>query len=201
MEINEVLQAIVSLFNISSHIRDVKFDAVISMPGLGELERVMYAEEIRSKNRIPWLIISGMNEKEKTFIQIDPYSLYFPPFGFTNTDNIVCQKIAGNTRDQAMWVINQLMNKKIKKAILVTSPWHLLRNYMTTIKVIKDKKSDIKIYPIGANIPLYKKVPEYDKQGYEFIEGEINKIYDYQEKGHIISFKELKEYINFILEE
>jgi len=97
----------------------------------------LYKESFSDK-----IVISGNNIREDILKANDNYLLeikkWFLDHG-VKKENIIIEDKSLNTLEQAINVIKIAKEKKWEKLILVTSPYHLLRVYLTFIRQIKDQ--------------------------------------------------------------
>ncbi len=99
-----------------------------------------------------------------------------------------------NTYEEAEDVMKMAKEKKWKKIILVTSHFHQPRAYLTILMAMK--KQNIKIEIINApvrNSSWFKKV-FLGKNRMELLNGEFEKIKEYEKKGHLLSPREAIKY-------
>lgn len=97
------------------------------------------------------------------------------------------------TRDQAVEVMQIVQKKGWKRVILVASNYHQLRAFMTFLKAMKEQGLQIEI----INAPA-RDLKWFEETGWgtriDLLETEIDKIEQYQKKGHVVSYEEALEY-------
>ena len=107
--------------------------------------------------------------------------------------NILIDSISLNTRDQAVNIFRIAKDKGWKKLILVGSPDHQFRAYLTFLKPILDENSDIVIINAPAkNLPWFKE--EIWGSQFNRLEQEFDRIEKYSRSGHLVSIEDALNY-------
>lgn len=129
----------VKLFNMISRQKPKKADVIVFLQG-DRLDRAEKVLELYKNGFASKVVITGNNERVKEFNDsyLSEIKEYFLSQGVPEKSIIIDNK-ALNTLDQANNVIKIAKEKKWKKLIIVTSPYHILRAYLTFIKQIKSQ--------------------------------------------------------------
>jgi len=156
-------------------------DAIVCLEGDGQ-NRTEKALELFQQGFAPLIIVSGSYDNPPFSIVAKKMADYLVKKKVPK-EKIIIEKNSQNTREQAEEVFKIIVEKKIKKIILVASEFHQLRAYLTFLKAMEDLGSKIVI----VNVPAEDKYKE-------LFDAELKKIKEYQKKGHIIDFKKVLEY-------
>ena len=108
-------------------------------------------------------------------------------------DCILLDSISMNTRDQAVNILRIAKDKGWDKLILIGSPDHQFRAYLTFLKSILEDNSDVIIMNAPArNLPWFKE----EVWGAQFcrLEQEFDRIEKYTRLGHLATIEEALNY-------
>lgn len=107
---------------------------------------------------------------------------------------IVVEAESLNTREQAVAVMNIIREKKWKSIILVASPFHQLRAYLTFLQAMREARMKVVIRNSPArSLPWFRKTA-LGKSRVELAAEEARKIIVYARKGHLVSFSDALAY-------
>lgn len=106
---------------------------------------------------------------------------------------LLYEGVSTNTREQAVEVVKMAIDRSWEKLILVASPEHQLRAYLTFLREILDKSPDLILYNSPAlGLPWCKK-QDWGVRA-DRVEAEFDRIDRYFKQGHLASFKEAIDY-------
>ncbi|HLB95736.1 MAG TPA: hypothetical protein VJK26_02430 [Patescibacteria group bacterium] len=185
----------------------ISTDALVVFPGLvGEYWRVWDAIihwEVGREAR--HFLIAGeyphTDYREKDLIGLEIENLKKPPFRLKRTKGVHIQPFAENTKVQAEWACELLARLGALSVILFASPFHLVRCYLTLLKVWQERNLEpIIIVPSPTIVSPGTIIPEMAADSWALFPGEVWRINDYQEKGWIASLRELKDYLEWLYE-
>lgn len=167
-------------------------DAIILLEGDGA-NRYSYAAELYLHNYAARVVFSGgvTNYAYGSF----PFSDIQPLLLQAGVPDgaIVHEARSQNTREQAVEVITMALNNGWKKLILVASPEHQLRAYLTFMRELLDRYPTLILY----NAPV-KKLTWFSDEGwgsrFNRLELEFQRIEQYQTMGHLANYREIIEY-------
>lgn len=106
-----------------------------------------------------------------------------------------------NTLTEAEAVIRFAMQSNIKSIIVSAAPFHQIRAFITTVRVALAEYPELKIYSIPGT-PLSWNECVTHSQGLlkakrsDLIAGEFERIENYYQKGDLISFKKVLDYLD-----
>lgn len=106
---------------------------------------------------------------------------------------IILEEVSKNTREQAIEIVNMMIEKSWKRMILVGSHYHQYRAYLTFLRVIKDKSSGLVVYNAPARDLPWFLDPGWGKR-IDLLDNELSKIEEYRRFDHIASFESALEY-------
>jgi uncharacterized SAM-binding protein YcdF (DUF218 family) len=133
-------------------------DAVIFLQG-DQLDRAQKVVGLYRNGFAPRVLITGNNDligRGKRNEEND-YHLDMLKTALTENhipeDAIAVDSSSMNTKEQAIFAIDWAQKQKYKKMLVVTSPFHILRAYLTFLKQINDKKWNGEIVMQAADLP------------------------------------------------
>jgi len=176
-------------------------DALSTFAGLGEDIRVIqptrkYWEHKNTKNR--FFLIAGHNKAEETWSLLSEKTLAQKPFSIKKFDGVHIKTHCKITPDQAKWTIKKIKELGITSCGVVATPFFLLRAYITTIQEMHNANIKIPIIPIPVFVSPKSAVPESKISAWDMMQGEIERIHAYQGKEDLISYKDFREYIDWL---
>ena len=184
--------------------RERNCEALLVYPGMGETWRV--EEIIRAWNPprsscVKYLLIAGTEWHKETTAVRPPIveNLKKPPYYLMDTCGVHAQYHARHTKDQAEWVVARVQELEIKSLALYVSPYHLLRAYLTLLKTfINQKVERIPMIPVPVAISPAKIIPETGTDAWSMVQGEMDRIKVYQQKGDVATLEELQDYLKWL---
>ncbi len=172
-----------------------KSDIAVLLEGDGFF-RIQKAVELYHKGMVNKIVFSGnvINKEYGSypFNEVKPYILE----ECVPEDDIIHENISLNTRQQAIEVVRLALENKWKKLVLVASPEHQYRAYLTFLREVLDTNSGLIIYNVPArNLNWF--VDSGWGTRYERLCGEFERIEKYSALGHLASAEEVVEYQNW----
>ncbi len=152
-------------------------DAVICFPGEEENIRQDFAQRLVDELRM---------DKPGAFFLVAGFG---PGHNSYRIDGAIQQGVANNTLDQVVWAVEKMSQLSIRKAIIVTATYHMLRAYLTMLHQINMQNFSASLFPapvLPINIFFEK----------DRMEAEIQRIKIYQEKGDVSSLEALLMYLS-----
>jgi hypothetical protein len=188
-----------SLVNFISSIPNsllYRVEAFAVLPGMGEDWRLIQAIQKWQSNNYATthFFIAGFNQSEKTTTATDLRILSLPPFNLRINDPVYSQLEAGNTKEQAEWVLSMAKECDVRSLAIFAPSYHMPRAYLTFLKTFLKNNFRIVLVPAPVFIPPDRIIPESEIDSWEMFPGEIRRIRAYQEKGDVATLGELKEY-------
>lgn len=167
-------------------------DAIILLEGDG-FNRIKKAADLYHNGYAPKIVFSGgaLNYDYGSFPASDILP-HLHRLGIPEKD-IIVESRSKHTQAQAIEFLKLAQENSWHRAILVASPDHQYRAYLTFLKQILNLKFDFILFNSPANnLPWYKSSTwgaPIDRIEQEFI-----KIEEYKTKGHIASFEDALQY-------
>lgn len=103
-------------------------------------------------------------------------------------DTIYCEGNAQNTRAEAIRAMELSKERGWRNLLIVTSPHHQYRAYLTFLKALKDLKPDISIQ--NAVAPLSWNEETRRGRRIDRLSQEFDRIEEYQKKGDVASYED-----------
>ncbi len=203
-EISDIATMILAIMSIP---KQLSANAVAVFPGMGEEDRVEQGIRLwklmilRDTSPAHFLLIAGINDKERTFKEIDlqnlekTYGISKLEYPLKNISIIVRTK---NTLEQAEWLRDKVLELKIKDITLCTSYYHMTRAYLTVLKTFIKASMRIPIFPCPTATAPETISPEMDRPQIDLVPSETERILKYQKTNDVATKKELEEYIAWL---
>lgn len=167
-------------------------DAIILLEGDG-YNRYQHASLLYLAKKARTIVFSG-NITDYAYGSI-PYKMILPKMLKYNVEekDIIFENKSTNTRQQAEEVVRMACLKKWTRIILVASPEHQYRAYLTFLKVAKESFADLEIYNSPAKYLTW-----FSDEGwgvrFDRLEQEFIRIEKYTQLGHLATCEEAIEY-------
>ncbi len=188
-----------ALFSLLLKQKTEKADAIIFLQG-DRLDRAKTVVSLYKKGWAGKVLIAGNNEligrkkrNEENDVYLDEIKNYLLRNSIPEKEITVDDKSL-NTLEQAQNTIKKAKEKKWKSIIVVTSPYHLLRAFLTFLRQAREMKWKGIIYMKGADKLSWFLPPSgRKKQAFEMLAKEIEKMKTY--KKDIATIKQGLDYI------
>ncbi len=179
-------------------------DALCTFTGQGEDLRVIqpartYWENKKTKNRI--FLVPGYYENENTWKEMTKETLSEKPFEIKRSEGLYSSPRFTTTKDQAEWAVTKIDELNVTSCAVFSTPFHLVRAYTTTLACMHAADLKIPIIPIPIYTAPNSVVPETGLKAWDMLQGEMERIKAYQEKGDVISYEKFREYIDWLWEQ
>lgn len=199
----ELLSLAAFSFSISQKL-GLEVDALCSFTGQGEDVRIIqparaYWEHAQTKNR--FFLIPGHHKAEQHWKDMTPDVLTGEPFNLKKLEGVMVTPPMVTTKDQAQWIVAKIKESGITSLGVVSSPFHLLRAYLTVLGQMKAAGIRIPVIPIPVYVAPHIVVPEQGVEAWELMQGEAERIATYQKKGDVASYDDLREYLRWLWEQ
>lgn len=167
-------------------------DAIVLLEGDG-LNRFQKAVDLYKEKWANKIIFSGgiTNYEYGSF----PYNDVMPHILKTGIpiDATVHENRSLNTREQAIEIIKMALENGWKKLILVASPEHQYRAYLTFLREILDKYPTLLLYNAPVKNLKWFSDSSWGKR-FERLQQEFNRIEKYSQIGHLATTEEVISY-------
>ncbi|MDP3784905.1 MAG: YdcF family protein [bacterium] len=173
-----------------------KADAIVLLEG-DYYSRVKKTSDLFKKGFGRWVVVSGGVDDAKTGqIHARKLAQKLCSLGVPRA-KIILEEKSQNTAEQAREVILLAKKRKWTRIILVASPFHQFRAFLTFLYVLKKSYPKLGLYSSPARkLPWFEKI--YGGTRYELLEDEFSKIRKYKKKyNNVASFKEGIEYLKW----
>ena len=169
-----------------------KSDAIVLLEGDG-LNRYQHTVELYKQGWADKIVFSGgITDYEYgsfPFSKVIPYILKEG----VSTHAIFHEGKSLNTREQATEVIKLAFDNNWERLILVASPEHQYRAYLTFLRVILDTNTNILLYNSPAKKLAWFEETNWGNRYYR-LKQEFTRIEKYTQLGHLATFNEFLNY-------
>ena len=155
-------------------------DAVVVLAGEdGESRTTTAIEMMRQRAADVVVVTGGLSDESKTSAQeIVPKLLG----GGVSPDHIIVDPLATNTREQAVNVAAMVRRNTWERILLVASPYHTPRAFLTFVRAFNEADIDCHIVPVPtAQSPWWGKPKGVDQTRLERLSVELEKCDEYEE--------------------
>lgn len=182
----------------------LEVDALCTFSGQGEDVRIIqparvYWEDAHTKNR--FFLIPGHHKTEQHWRDMTSEVLAGEPFNFKKLEGVRVTPPLVTTKDQAEWIVANIQELGITSLGVVSSPFHLLRAYLTVLGQMKAAGIRMPVVPIPACVAPHRIVPEQEAEAWDLVQGEAERISEYQKKGDILSYDDFRVYTDWLWEQ
>lgn len=167
-------------------------DAIILLEGDG-FNRYRYAVKLFQEKWAPLIVFSGgitdYAYGSFPYAEIKPLLLQ----AGIPEENLYHEVRSLNTREQAEEIIKLCLQRDWKKIILVASPYHQYRAYLTFLKSVQEAEAEIVIYNAPVDqLEWFTPQPWGDR--YSCLQQEFDRIEKYSVLGHLATYSEAITY-------
>ena len=174
-------------------------DAIVVLAGEDAEPRVACALELFAQRAAPTVVITGGLNRPPRIHDAKFIRAKLVGSGISPTRMIVDTE-AMHTQAQAANVAKLCAEKGWKRLLVVASPYHIYRAFLTFVQALKDAKLDetVRVVMVPASQSRWFVKPEgCDLTRWELLPGELAKIDEYGAKGHVASAEDAAEYVRF----
>ena len=173
-------------------------DAAVLMTGDGDA-RVPTAIELFRQQAAPVLVVTGGFHEPPYALSAGMLAGKIYGAGIS-PERVVVESAAKNTREQAVNVVAMARKRGWKSLLLVASPYHQYRAFLSFVQALIDAKLDerIRLTAVPCGDLKWFACPDGEKRTrVALLEDEFKKITDYQAKGHVASFTDGLKYLAY----
>jgi hypothetical protein len=177
----------------------IKPTAIAVHTGLGEHIRVEYAIKEWEVRRVPLLLLLGTNPHERTYEALTFERLCKGPFWVDPSarGNVVTQVTAAHSKEQAVWLVDEVRERGIRSVELHAPAYHMPRAYLTVLAAM-DSANPFLLTPHVTPYPPGYVIPETGVRAVDMTDGEYQRIEKYQQSGDVASRKKLIDYLDWL---
>ena len=176
----------------------LRSEAIVVLSGDGE-GRLDVGVELMRSGGAPLMVLSGgldappfsLSAKELTRRAIDK--------GVDPT-RLIVEDASRNTREQAVNVVAMAIERGWTRLLLVASPFHAYRAFLTFVQALIDVDQQERIRIVNApasQLPWFQKVEPVDMTRLDMLHDEMRKIEDYRALGHVARYEDGLAYLKF----
>lgn len=117
-----------------------------------------------------------------------------------NPERLVIEDASQNTREQAVNVVAMAVERGWTRLLLVASPFHVHRAFLTFVQALIDQDQQERVRLIGAaasHLKWWEKVGPLDTTRLDMLHDEMRKIEDYRALGHVASYEDGIAYLKY----
>lgn len=171
-------------------------DAIVVVSGDG-VPRLECGLEVLKKGGAPLILVSGGLDNPPHSLTAKAMRAWLIDKGLA-PHAIITENESLQTQEQAIDICRTAVDKGWKRLLLVTSPYHQYRAFLTFLQTLRDMGQDKQIHIV--NIPAsqckwWDCPAGLDVTRYELLRTEFKKIDEYNVKGHVASYKEGIDYL------
>lgn len=164
-------------------------DVAILLEGDGE-NRIGKAVELYKEGKVKKIVFSGnIGDRAYGSFPFSELEAKIRACG-VHSEDLLFEDISKNTREQAIEIIKMATTNGWKKLALIASAEHQYRAYLTILRVIIDRQSEILLY----NTPA-RNLNWFEDEGWglriDRLDAELSRIAKYTEMGHLANYDEL----------
>lgn len=173
-------------------------DAIVVLSGDGKT-RVDVAFELLMQHAAKQVVVTGGLDNPPHSLTADQMRSYLIELGL-RPDLIITEPTAMNTHEQAEAVVDLAVEREWKHLLLIASPYHQYRAFLTFLQVLNDRDLDktIRLQSIPATQTRWWAKPDgLDETRFDMLEGEFDKIAAYRRKGHVATYETGLSYLEY----
>ncbi len=164
-------------------------DAIIVLSGDGET-RLEVALQLVMQRAAKHVVVSGGLDDPPHSLNAQNMRWFLIEHGLA-PDRIIEEPNSLDTRQQAVNVVKITEREKWKKLLLIASPYHLPRAYLTFLKVLQERNLEVGLVAVPASQTKWWANPNgADRTRLELLEDEFGKIDEFRAKGHVASYED-----------
>ena len=173
-----------------------KADAIVVLCGEDAEARVNMAVGLFASGGAPKIILSGKPHDGKHLLGAEFLKGRVMAKG-VHPDAIVVENESANTREQAVNIARMAADHGWQRIIIVPSPYHTYRAFLTFVQALKDIGHDHKVHVVCApasQAPWFRPPPGMNRERVALLNDELAKVEEYRAKGHVASFQDALAY-------
>lgn len=170
--------------------------ALVIWPGFERKHCFRYGAELWAQGQADVLLLAGQNPEESPDNLYLDESEFRRKFGIPDDSRFYSQGVALHTGMQAQWLAKMVDEHNLLDVALVAPAFHMTRAYMTIVASMERVGMDhVPIYPFPTAMDPGEIIPIPDANQWRFAQKEAKRILDYQLKGDVCSFEDLRDHI------
>lgn len=172
----------------------IRADAIVVLCGEDADGRMAVALQLLKSAAAPRIVLSGGLDDPPRLQGASRVRAALIDAG-VHPDRLIVEPDALHTRDQAVNVVRLAMTEGWTRLLLVASPYHQYRAFLTFLKVLQemDAEERIRLVPAPATLSWWGCPPGTDATRLDLLASEVEKITRYAE--HVASFSDGLAYL------
>lgn len=175
----------------------LRSDAIVVLCGEDANPRLALATQIMRQHGAHLVVLSGGKHEPPRWRGADALVPELLGAGVSN-DRILRETSSMNTRQQAVIIAQMAVEKGWKRLLLVASPYHVYRAFLTFLRALQEvgKDTEIQLLVAAASQSSWFKSPEgMDVSRLDLLSTELCKIEEYGE--HVATYEEGLNYLAY----
>lgn len=175
----------------------LKADAVVALLGMDAAARTKVAAQVMAQGGANNVVLSGGLSQPPHVLGAKEMLGDLLGAG-VRPSLVILEKESQNTHEQAVNVVALAKLHEWKRIIIVASPFHLYRAFLTVLQaVIEEGLADtLHVVPLAASQTSWFEPPEGTDGGdrLSLLDDELAKIAEYHERGHVATYQQALDY-------
>lgn len=171
-------------------------DAIVALSGDGHA-RLDVAVHLMRQTAAPRVLVTGAVDNPPHSLTAEAAERYLINRGL-DPNRIVRLDGGMNTREEAVGAIAIAAQEGWKRLLVVTSPHHQYRSFLTFVQALIDagKQDEIHVLNVSATqLRWGHPPPGMSETRLDLLDGELAKIEEYAQKGHVASYQAGLDYL------
>ena len=113
-------------------------------------------------------------------------------------DAVLDDVASGNTREQAAFVVDLAKERGWHRLLLVASPYHQFRAYLTFLQALTDRDMEQSVHLLSVPASQTRwgeRIPGTERTRLMALQEEFVKVEDYRERGHVADYRHGIDYL------
>jgi len=177
----------------------LRADASVVLCGEDAEERAKIAVQILKTGGAPFIVLSGGRQDPPRIVGAKALAGVVYGMGIA-PDRVLVENESQHTRQQADAVVNMAIRESWHRLLLVASPYHQYRAFLTFVQALKDRKADEAIQVINvpaSQLPWGKAPNGMTQTRLELLSVEFDKIDDYGTTRDVASYADGLSYLSY----
>lgn len=174
-------------------------DAVVLLAGEDGIARCDFALELLRRGGAPKVLITGGRDEPTAIVGAERLQGRMLGKGYL-PGRIIVDETAMNTRQQAEVIANMADAERWSRILLVASPYHQYRAFLTVLKALDEieRAEAVHVISVAASQAPWFQSPEgCTSTRLSLLATEFAKIDEYSAKGHVATYERGLDYLKF----
>jgi uncharacterized SAM-binding protein YcdF (DUF218 family) len=174
-------------------------DAIVVLCGEDAAARLATGVQLFASQAAPWLVLSGGRHEPPRSIGADALLSDVLGRGVA-PDRVLRDATSQNTHEQAVNVAEMAARYRWRRLLLVASPYHVPRAFLTFLAVLRATKQDttVRVIPVPcADVPWFQSPPGVTETRAALLAVEYAKIDAHQSTGDVATYAQGLDYLKW----